>query len=118
MMSRRLPSLPSQLPAEDAYWNALATRILDSAGPLLVQQSAWWAPPAWVSNSLLAAAVVGMGAAMTLVQAPANAAGTESASVLERAIAPQDPLAARVLFDQAEPSIVDLLPGVVDGERP
>ncbi len=118
MMSRRLPSLPSQLPAEDAYWNALATRILDSTDPLLLQYSAWWAPPAWVSNSLLAAAVVGIGVAVTLVQAPANPPGTESASVLERAIAPQDPLAARVLFDQAEPSIVDLLPEVVGGRLP
>jgi len=118
MMSRRLPSLPSQLPADDAYWNALATRILDSTGPLLLQHSAWWAPPAWVSNSLLAAAVVGIVAAVTLVQAPANPSGTESASVLERAIAPQDPLAARVLFGQAEPSIVDFLPELVDGRLP
>jgi hypothetical protein len=117
-MSRRLPSLPSQLPAEDAYWDALATRILDSAGPLLVQQSAWWAPPAWVSNSLLAGAVVGIGAAVALVQVPANRPDTEPASVLERAIAPQDPLAARVLFGQAEPSIVHLLPEVMDGELP
>ena len=117
-MSRQLPSLPSQLPADDAYWDALATRILDGAGPVLAQQSAWWAPPAWVSSSLLAAAVVGIGAAVALVQVPANPSGAEPASVLERAIAPQDPLAARVLFDQAEPSIIDLLPEVVDGERP
>ena len=118
MMSSQLPGLPSQLPAEDAYWDALATRILDSAGPLLTQQSAWWAPPVWVSNSLLAAAVVGFGAAVALVQAPTSASETGSASVLERAIAPQDPLAARVLFDRAEPSIIDLLPEIVYGERP
>ncbi len=117
-MSSQLPSLPSQLPAEDAYWDALATRILDSAGPLLAQQEVWWAPPVWVSNSLFAAAVVGIGAAVALVQAPANASGIGPGSVLQRAIAPQDPLAARVLFAQAEPSIVDLLPEVVEGEQP
>ena len=117
-MSSQLPSLPSQLPVEDAYWDALATKILDSAGPFLAQQGAWWAPPAWVSNSLLAAAVVGIGAAVALAQAPANPSGTGPTSVLARAIAPQDPLAARVLFDRAEPSIVDLLPEIVDGERP
>ncbi len=118
MMSSQLPILPSQLPAEDAYWDALATRILESAGPLLAQQSPWWAPPVWVSNSLLAAAIIGIGATVALVQAPANASGTGPGSVLQRAIAPHDPLAARVLFDRAEPSIVDLLPEVVAGERP
>ena len=118
MMSRRLPSLPSQLPAEDVYWDALATRILDSAGPLMGKQSAWWAPPVWVSSSLFLAAVIGIGATVALVEPPANESGTGPASVLARAIAPQDPLAARVLFDQAEPSIVGLLPEVVEGERP
>ncbi len=117
-MSSQLPGLPSRLPAEDVYWDALATRILDSAGPFLAQRSAWWAPPVWVSNSLLAAAVVGIGAAVAFVQAPGNPSGTGPGSVLERAIAPLDPLAARVLFARAEPSIVDLLPEVVDGERP
>ena len=109
--------LRSRLPADTAYWDALAERIMKSAPPLVGQPSAWWAPPAWVSNSLLVGSVLAVVATVALLPAPASPSGVRSASVLERAIAPQDALAERVVIGSSPPSIASLLPEVLDEER-
>ena len=116
MRSSRPRGPRSRLPADAAYWDALAKRILESATPLLGQRSAWWDPPAWVSNSLLVGTVLGVAAAMALLPAPTNTPGLRAASVLERAIAPSDALAERVVIGSSSPSITDLLPQIMDGE--
>ena len=106
--------LRSRLPADAAYWDALAERILESAPPLVGQPSAWWEPPAWVSNSLLLGSALAVVATVALLPAPASPSGVRSASVLERAIAPRDVLAERVVIGSSPPSIADLLPEVLD----
>lgn len=116
MRTNRLRGLRSRLPAGAAYWDALAKRILESAPPLLSQRTAWWDYPAWVSNSLLVGTVVGVVAAVALLPAPTNSAVLRAASVLERAIAPRDALAERVVVGSSPPSIADLLPEVLAEE--
>ena len=114
MRASRHRGLASRLPADEAYWDALAERILEAAPPLLGQRRAWWDTPAWVSNSLLVGAALGVGAAGALLPAPANPPESPAASVLERAIAPRDALAERVVIGSSPPSIADLLPEVLD----
>ena len=116
MRTNRPCGLRSRLPADAAYWDALAKRILESAPPLLGQRSAWWEPPAWVSNGLLVGTVLGVAAAMALLPAPTSTPGLRAASVLERAIAPRAALAERVVIASSPPSITDLLAQVLDGD--
>ena len=109
--------LRSRLPADTAYWDALAERILDSAPPLLGRQSPWWDYPVWVSNSLLVGSVLAVVATVAFLPAPTGPTGARSVSVLERAIAPGDALAEHVVIGSSPPSIADLLPEVLDAER-
>ena len=117
MRTNRPLGLGSRLPADTAYWDALAERILDSAPPLVGRQGAWWDYPAWVSNSLLIGSALAVVVCMALLPAPVGPSGLRSASVLERAIAPRDALAERVVVGSSPPSIADLLPEVLDEDR-
>ena len=116
MKNNRPVGLPSRLPADAAYWDALAKRILEREQPLLSQRTAWWDYPAWVSNSLLVGTAVGVVAAVALLPAPTSSALVRADSVLERAIAPRDALAERVVVGSSPPSIADLLPEVLAEE--
>ncbi len=116
MSTNKPRGLQSRLPADADYWDSLAKRILESAPPVLGPRTAWWDHPAWVSNSLLVGTVVGVVAAVALLPAPANREVLRAASVLERAIAPRDELAERVVIGTAPPSIADLLPEVLAEE--
>lgn len=121
MMTDRLHRLPSRLPDENAYWDALARRIVKQGLPVLGSYryggEPWWAPRARMSTALLATAALAVGAAAVFLPTPANVSGTGPRSVLERALAPQDPLAGRFLFASAPPTMGSLLMGTVREER-
>ncbi len=108
--------LRSRLPTDAAYWDSLAERILESAPPPASRQTAWWDCPTWVNTTLLVGTVAGVVAAVALLPAPESGAVLSADSVLERAIAPRDALAKRIVVGSSPPSIADLLPEILAEE--
>jgi hypothetical protein len=120
MTTNRQPKLPSRLPGETAYWDALARRIVKDELPVLESYrnggEPWWAPRARLSTALLATAALAAGAAVFLLPASASVSRTGSQAVLERALVPQDPLAERFFSGPAPPTVESLLLAMVREE--
>lgn len=99
-----------RLPDDDAYWEALATRIERAAAPLLAAERTparvWWTGPR-LSPALAAAAIVAAGGAWLFL--PDRAPLPGGAALTGAALAPSDPLGAAVFGDPVPPAIEGLL---------
>ncbi|MDX1394452.1 MAG: hypothetical protein R3195_08675 [Gemmatimonadota bacterium] len=108
-MSERKEGRISRLPADPAYWDGLADRVVTRSEPALARRRAragarpvWWARPEWSPALAFGAALFAV-AAWWLVPDRGPAASAVPPSVAA-ALQPGDPLAARML----EPSAPDL----------
>lgn len=113
-----LSRLPSRLPKEPAYWDALAERIVRDVPSVLNTNGSgpWWAPRARFSTALLATAALAAAAAAVFLPASPSASRADSRTVLERALAPQDPLAEGFFSGPVPPTIESLLVAMVRAE--
>lgn len=99
----------SRLPDDDAYWDGLATRIVDGAEPILHEhrdRGAWWQPLARWSPVIGVAA-----AAAALLIAVLGPPETPSAPPVsfEQLLAPEDPVGQAVVGGVAVTEISAML---------
>lgn len=111
----------SRLPAEPAYWDALAERVVRAARPELGRRprsAPWWAAFADFSPALAASAILAIVAGWLLVANADPPGGADPVALVEGALGPEDPLARRMLTGAQPPSIADLLvpPPGAEGE--
>lgn len=86
-----------RLPDDDAYWDRLADRIVDSAAPILRErrdEQEWWQPLARWSPAIGVAAAAA--ALLVLIAGPPEASRPAPFS-FEQLLSPDDPLAAAVV---------------------
>jgi anti-sigma-K factor RskA len=90
----------SRLPDDPRYWDELATRIVDSAKPILRGQreaQAWWQPLAKWSPAIGVAAAI---AALLVAAAGPPAAERQAPVSFAQLLSPDDPI-ARAVVSQA-----------------
>lgn len=105
-----------RLPADPAYWARLSDRIVASAAPVLEEHrtwAPWWSPLARFGPPLgLAAAAAVAGVMLTTSSGPAA-----ERPAFERALAPDDPVAAGLVLSAGPPDISTLLTLHTEGSR-
>ncbi len=110
------PTLRSRLPAEPAYWDALAERIVADAAPSLAEyrsrQGAWWSLLAQSSPALAAAAVLAIAGASFMLARASTVTESSPHDEVTRAIGPRDPVARLFLAEETPPRVESLLPVV------
>jgi hypothetical protein len=110
-MTQDHPSPASRLPGEPAYWNHLARRIVEQAGPTLSAYRsaarAWWAPLARRSPWLAAAAVLITATGWLFL--PGAQGSARGGADLDWVLTPADPLARSVLTPDGPPPLDQLL---------
>jgi hypothetical protein len=97
-----------RLPKDPAYWARLSDRIVVSAAPILEEHrtwAPWWSPLDRFAPSLGLAAAAAVVAVMLMTSSGPEAEPPAFALVL----APDDPVAARLVLSAGPPDIITLL---------
>ncbi len=97
-----------RLPADPAYWTGLTSRIVAGAEPMLEElrtREPWWKPLARFGPPLGVAAAT---AALAVIWLFPGGAEPSTASQLEIALGPSDPVARAFVLSPAPPDISTL----------
>ncbi len=107
MSTERRPG--TRLPADEAYWNALAARSIDAAYRRAAPPAhAWWHGVADAAFRLAAGAVLALLGGALLLEAP-PAPDTTQPDAIAHALAPDDPMLQSLLVTPASAPPASLL---------